>query len=109
MWVALQTLYGGTNNVKDYKINMFIEQFELFCMEAGEPMDSIQTRFLHLINKLSNLGKTFSNKDCDEKILRFMCKEWQTNVTTIKESNDLSSLYITNLFGKLAERENKQK
>lgn len=34
-----------------------------------------------------------------------MCKEWQPKVIAIKESNDLSSLNITKLFGKLAEHE----
>lgn len=38
-------------------------------MEAGESVDSMQTRFLHLINKLRDLGKIFSNKDCTNKIL----------------------------------------
>lgn len=75
MWDALQTLYEGTDDAKDSKINMLAEEFELFCMEPREFVDSIQTRFLHLINKLSNLGKTFSNKDYANKIVRYMCRE----------------------------------
>lgn len=96
------------DGVKDSKINMFIEEFELFCMKPGESMDSKQTIFIHLINKLSNLGKTFSNKDCTctNKILRSMYREWKPKVTAIKESNNLSTLDITKLFGKLSEHEN---
>lgn len=41
--------------------------------------------------------------------LRSMCREWQPKVTAIKESNDLSTLDITNLFGKLVEHENELK
>lgn len=33
MWASLQTLYEGTNDVKDSKINMFTQEFELFCMK----------------------------------------------------------------------------
>lgn len=91
---ALRTLYEGKNDVNDSKINMFTEEFELFRMEPEESMDSMQTRFLHLINKLSNLGKTFYNKDFTNKILRSMCREWKPKVTSIKESNDLSILDI---------------
>lgn len=72
-------------------------------------MDSMETRFLHLINKLTNLGKTFSKKDCTYKILRCMCREFQQKVTSIKESNNLSTLDITKLFGKLAVYENELK
>lgn len=89
------------NDVMDSKINMFTEEFQLFCMEPGESSDSMQTRFLHLINKLRELGKTFYNKDCTSKILRSMCREWQPKVTAINDANDLSTLYITKLFGKL--------
>lgn len=85
MWDNLQTLYEGKNNVKDSKINMFTKNFELFFMESGESVDSMQTRFLHLINKLSNMGKTFSNKDCTNKILRSICGEGQPKVIVIKE------------------------
>lgn len=67
MWDALQTLYKNTYDVKDSKINMFIEEFELFCMEPEEFVDTMQARFLHLINKLRNLGKTFFTKYCNNK------------------------------------------
>lgn len=83
MWDALQTLYERMKDVKDSKINI-IEEFEIFRMEPGESVDSMQTRFLHLINKLRDLGKTFSNKDCTNKILRSMCSECQPKVSTIK-------------------------
>lgn len=72
-------------------------------------MNSMQTHFLHLINKLNNLGNFISNKDCANKILRSMCREWQPRVTAIKDSNDLSTLDITKLFGKIVEHENELK
>lgn len=78
-------------------------------MELVEYVDSKQTRFLHLINKLSNLGKYFSNKYRANKILRCICRGWKPKVTTIKESNDLISLNITKLFEKLAGHENELK
>lgn len=78
-------------------------------MELEEYVDSIQTRFIHLINKLRDFGKTFSNKDCTNKILRSMCREWKPKVIARKEENDLSTLDITKFFGKLSEHENELK
>lgn len=77
-------------------------------MEPGESVESMHTRFLHLIDKLNNLGKSISNKNSANKILRSMCMEWKPKVTTIKESNDLNT-DITMLFGKLVEHENNMK
>lgn len=44
-------------------------------MEPEEIVAFMQMRFFHLINKLDILGKTASNQDCANKILRSMCKE----------------------------------
>lgn len=38
-----------------------------------------------------------------------MRREWKPNTTSIKKLNDLSTLDITKLLGKLAEHENKMK
>lgn len=38
---AFQTLFEGIYDIKDSKINMFIEEFEIFLMELGEFVDSM--------------------------------------------------------------------
>lgn len=43
MWDALQTLYEGREGVKDSKINIFIEEFELFRIEPRESIDFMHT------------------------------------------------------------------
>jgi len=72
MWGALETLHEGTDDVKQSKINTL----ELFCMEDGESISSMQMRFTNIINKLQNLGKTISSQDCTNKILRCMNNEF---------------------------------
>jgi len=74
-------------------------------MEDGETISSMQMRFTHIVNKFQNLGKTISNQDCTNKILRCMTKEWQPKVTAIKESQNLNALSMITLFGKLKEHE----
>jgi len=105
MWDALETLHKGTDEVKQSKINTLVQQYELFCMNDGETISSMQMRFTHIVNKLKNLGKTISNQDCTNKILRCMTKEWQPKVTAIKESQNLNALSMITLFGKLKEHE----
>lgn len=61
-WDAIQTLYEKIDGVNDSKINMLAGEFKLFRIEPRESVESMQTRFLHLINKLHNLGKFVSKK-----------------------------------------------
>ena len=82
---------------------MLVQQYELFHMEEGESISSIQMRFTHIVNKLQNLGKDISNQDCTNKILRCMTREWQPKVTVIKELLNLNVLSMITLFGKLKE------
>ena len=105
VWDALETLHGGTDDVKQSKINTLVQQYEVFCMEDGETTSSMQMRFTHIVNKLQNLGKTISNQDCTNKMVRCMTREWQPKVTAIKESQNLNALSMITLFGKLKEHE----
>jgi len=44
MWDALETLHEGTDEVKQSKINTLVQQYEIFCMNDGETMSSMQMR-----------------------------------------------------------------
>ena len=65
----------------------------------------MQMRFTHIVNKLQKLGKDISNQNCTNKILRCMTREWQPNITAIKESQNLNVLSMITLFSKLKEHE----
>jgi len=51
MWDALETLHEGTDDVKQSKINTLVQKYELFRMEDGETIFSMQMRFTHIVNK----------------------------------------------------------
>ena len=72
-------------------------------MKHGETIADMQKRFSHIINHLHTLGHVTPNVVATNKILRCLNREWQPKVTAIKEANNLATLDITTLFGKLQE------
>jgi len=74
-------------------------------MKDGKTISSMKMRFTHIVNKLQYLWKNISNQNCTNKVLRCMSREWQSKVTTIKEFQNLKTLGITTLFGKIKEHE----
>src|SRR3954468_24141436 len=74
-------------------------------MEDDESIESMQKRFVHMKNRLNSLDRPVSNAVATNKILRCLNSEWQPKVTAIKEANDINTLDITTLFGKLEEYE----
>lgn len=56
-----------------------------------------------IINQLSALGKSFNTSDQVKKILRSLPKEYRNCTSSIKESNDMNTLKLDDLVGKLIE------
>ena len=50
IWDRLQTLYEGTNQVKETKISVMVHQYEMFKILDHENIDDMTTRFMHIIN-----------------------------------------------------------
>ena len=70
MWDTLQVTHEGTSEVKRARINTLTHEYELFRMNQGESIQEMQKRFTHIVNHLASLGKTFSNEDLINKVLR---------------------------------------
>ena len=105
MWDVLEVTHEGTSEVKTSKIIGLTREYELFEMNDGETISSMQKRFSHIITHLDALGSNYSNFQLVTKILRSLHRDWQPKVTAICESKDLHTMSIATLFGKLIEHE----
>ncbi|XP_021743604.1 uncharacterized protein LOC110709690 [Chenopodium quinoa] len=106
IWDKLVVTYEGTSQVKETKINIFLRQYELFKMLSNESIKEMFTRFTQIINNLDSLGKSFSNKEKVRKILRCLPKsKWGPKVTAIEEAQNLRTLSLDDLLGKLITHE----
>nr|GEW07703.1 UBN2 domain-containing protein [Tanacetum cinerariifolium] len=66
-----------------------------------ESIDNAFARFNTIITSLKSLDEDFSIKKYGKKFLRALHPKWRTKVTTIKESNDLTSLSLDELIENL--------
>nr|GEU67385.1 UBN2 domain-containing protein [Tanacetum cinerariifolium]GEX94156.1 UBN2 domain-containing protein [Tanacetum cinerariifolium] len=66
-----------------------------------ESIDNAFARFNTVITSLKALDECFSSKNCVRKFLRALHPKWLAKVTTIKESNNLTSLSLDELIGNL--------
>ena len=74
-------------------------------MLPDEPIRDLEIRFTHLINNLADLGKTISENEQVNKILKVLKGDWLTKVTILQEVQGESTRSVTALFGSLAEYE----
>ncbi|XP_057975241.1 uncharacterized protein LOC131162650, partial [Malania oleifera] len=101
IWDKLEVTYEGTRDVKDSRIDMLTSEYEAFRMNVGESIQSMYTRFTHIINSLHALGKTYPTYEMISKILRGLPPVWEAKATAIAEGRDLKAMSLDELIGSL--------
>ncbi|GJY16304.1 zf-CCHC domain-containing protein [Tanacetum coccineum] len=99
---AKMVLYNALRNkqVKDNKIDLFVQKYEEFTISDDETIDSAFARFNNIITSLKALDESFSSRNHVRKFLRALPTMWHPKVTTIEESKDLSTLPLDELIAK---------
>ncbi|GJZ12279.1 zf-CCHC domain-containing protein [Tanacetum coccineum] len=101
IWKTLLITHQCNSQVKDNKIDLLVQQYEQFVISEDESIDSAFARFNTIITCLKALDEGYSSKNYVRKFLRALHPKWIANVTTIKESKDLTSLFLDELIGNL--------
>ena len=75
-------------------------------MQPDETIKEMFTCFTDITNNLKSLGKTYTNEEMVRKILIYLPKSiWGSKVTAIEEAQDLKTLGLDDLLGKLLTHE----
>ncbi|GJZ94188.1 zf-CCHC domain-containing protein [Tanacetum coccineum] len=101
IWKLLLITHQGNSQVKDNKIDNFVQQYEQFVISEDESIDSAFARFNIIITSPKTLNEGCSIKNYVRKFLRALHPKWRAKVTTIEESKDLTSLSLDELIGNL--------
>ncbi|GJV68327.1 zf-CCHC domain-containing protein [Tanacetum coccineum] len=101
IWNSLIITHQGNKQVKDNKIDLFVQKYEEFITLDDETIDCAFARFNTIITSLKALDESFSSRNHVRKFLKALPTKWRTKVTTIEESKDLSTLPLDELIGNL--------
>ncbi|GJV62813.1 retrovirus-related pol polyprotein from transposon TNT 1-94 [Tanacetum coccineum] len=91
--------HQGNKQVKDNKIDLFVQKYEEFIISDDETIDCAFARFNTIITSLKALDESFSSRNHVRKFLRALPTKWRPKVTAIEESKDLSTLPLDELIG----------
>ncbi|GJR65517.1 zf-CCHC domain-containing protein [Tanacetum coccineum] len=101
IWNSLIITYQGNKQVKDNKIDLFVQKYKEFIISDDETIDCDFARFNIIITSLKALDESFSSRNHVRKFLRALPTKWRSKITVIEESKDLSTLPLDELFGNL--------
>ena len=98
IWDTLEVTHEGTSQVKQSKVNMLVHTYEMFKMEPSETISDMYTRFTNIINNLKSLGKTYTDQELVNKILRSLLASWDAKVIAFQKIKDVDVLPIEQLI-----------
>nr|GEU73609.1 copia protein [Tanacetum cinerariifolium] len=101
IWKNLLITHQGNNQVKDNKIDLYVQQYEQFVIFEDESIDSAFARFNTILTSLKALDEGYSSKNYVRMFLRALHPKWRAKVTTIEESKDLTLLLLDELIRNL--------
>nr|GEX64130.1 retrovirus-related Pol polyprotein from transposon TNT 1-94 [Tanacetum cinerariifolium] len=102
IWKTLLITHQGNNQVKDNKIDLWVQQYEQFVIFEDESIDSAFARCnIIIITSLKAHDEGYSSKNYIKKFLRALHPKWRAKVTAIEESKGLTSLSLDELIGNL--------
>ena len=101
IWNSLVVTHQGNQQVKNNKIDLFVQQYEQFSISDEETIDHSFANFNTIITSLQALDESFSNRNHVRRYLRELPSKWRSKVTAIEESKDLTILTLDELISNL--------
>ncbi|GJX08038.1 hypothetical protein Tco_0195970 [Tanacetum coccineum] len=77
IWDSLITTHQGNKQVKDNKIDLFVQKYEEFTITDDETIDCAFSRFNTIITSLKALDESFSSRNHVRKFLRALSRGGQ--------------------------------
>jgi len=101
VWDTVRTLCEGTEQVRENKMQLLIQQYEHFHFKAGESLNDTFSRFQKLLNGLKLYGRIYQTKDSNLKFLRALPKEWKPMTVSLRNTQEYKDYTLERLYGTL--------
>ena len=101
IWDKLKVTHEGTSQVKESKIALLSNQYEMFKMQANESITSWFDWYTTIVNQLNQLGRVIPKDEMVKKLLRSLLESLRSTVIAIREAKDLNKILLDEICGSL--------
>ena len=99
IWDKLKVTHEGTSQVKESKIALLSNQYEMFKMQQNESITSWFYRYTTIVNQLNQLGRVILEDELVKRLLKSLFKTWRLTVVAIREVKDLNKIFLDEICG----------
>ena len=108
VWDYLKKEYQGNERTKNMQVLNLIREFEMQKMKETENIKDYADKLLSIINKVRLLGKEFSDDRIVQKILVTMPEKYESKISSLEESKDLTNISLGELVNALQAQEQRR-
>ena len=108
IWDYLKTEYEGNERTKNMQVLNLIREFEMQKMKETDNIKDYSDKLLSIINKVRLLGKDFPDERIVQKILVTMPEKYESKISSLEESKDLSKISLGELVNALQAQEQRR-
>ena len=101
IWDYLKKEYQGNEKTKNMQALNLIREFEMLKMKDSETIKEYFEKLMGIANKVRLLGKDFSDERVVQKILVTLPEKYESKISSLEESKDLSSISLAELVNAL--------
>ncbi|GAV75466.1 UBN2 domain-containing protein, partial [Cephalotus follicularis] len=100
-WDILQEEFQGSVRVRTIRLLNFRRDFENLKMKDNESVKEYVSRLMGVVNQMKIYGEMLTDQKIVEKVLISLPDKFDSKVSAIEESKDLTELSLTELIGSL--------
>jgi len=108
IWDYLKSEYQGCERTKGMQVLNLGREFEMQSMKETETIKGYTDRLLSIANKVRLLGKDFLDERIVQKILVTVPKKYESKISALEESKDLSTITLGELINALQAQEQRR-
>ena len=108
VWDYLRKKYAGDERIHGMQSLNLIREFELQRMKEFETIKEYSDRLLGNVNKVRLPGTSFTDSRIVEKILVTVPEKYETSITILENTKDLSKITLVQLSNALQAQERRR-
>ncbi|CAL5331407.1 unnamed protein product [Camellia sinensis] len=108
IWDYLRTESQGNDRSRSMQVMNLRREFEMQRMKESETIKEYSDRLLSIVNKVRLLGEDLSDQRVVEKILVTIPERFESKISSLEESKDLTSISLAEFLNALQAQEQRR-
>ncbi|XP_031271789.1 uncharacterized protein LOC116130178 [Pistacia vera] len=107
-WDKLNEEFSGSDTTRNMDVLNLRREFEMLKMQESKSTKEYVDRLMNVVNKIILLGEEMTDKRIVEKVLVSLPKRFESKISSLEDSKDLSQITLTDLVHDLQAQEQRR-